>query len=330
MTRETKIGLLVGLAFIIVIGILLSDHMTSTTQPPQAALAETAKTVGSSVTAPAPTNPLPAPIGQTPPITPTNQVPTRVELHPPTPPVVQNGSTPITQIGIGGPAVIPQPPQQPIAIKDTQPPIIPQPVQPEKNQVADGRPIVPANPPAPEPQTKKEYIAQAGDNLSKLATKMLGTNSKANRDAIVKANPSLQKNPDLIVEGRKYTIPQAIAPSAQPPAPTAPSVASNDNTTGIPDTIPVDSHGRPTRAPIPVTDLVDTVPPITPAAAGGTIYVVKEKDTLWKIAKEQLGSGSPTAIQQIKDLNTDILKGGDIVQPSMRLKIPAKSIASAR
>ena len=38
MTRETKIGLLVGLAFIIVIGILLSDHFTSTTQPHQAAL----------------------------------------------------------------------------------------------------------------------------------------------------------------------------------------------------------------------------------------------------------------------------------------------------
>ncbi len=39
MTRETKIGMLVGLAFIIVIGILLSDHMTSTTEPPKAALA---------------------------------------------------------------------------------------------------------------------------------------------------------------------------------------------------------------------------------------------------------------------------------------------------
>jgi hypothetical protein len=35
MTRETKIGLLVGLAFIIVIGILLSDHMTSSTEPPR-------------------------------------------------------------------------------------------------------------------------------------------------------------------------------------------------------------------------------------------------------------------------------------------------------
>ena len=35
MTRETKIGLLVGLAFIIVIGILLSDHLTSSTEPPK-------------------------------------------------------------------------------------------------------------------------------------------------------------------------------------------------------------------------------------------------------------------------------------------------------
>ena len=40
MTRETKIGLLVGLAFIIVIGILLSDHLTSSTEPPMATLAQ--------------------------------------------------------------------------------------------------------------------------------------------------------------------------------------------------------------------------------------------------------------------------------------------------
>ena len=38
MTRETKIGLLVGLCFIIVIGILLSDHFRSTMEPPEAAL----------------------------------------------------------------------------------------------------------------------------------------------------------------------------------------------------------------------------------------------------------------------------------------------------
>ena len=51
MTRETKIGLLVGLAFIIVIGILLSDHLTSSTEPPQAPLATAGNTVRSTVNA---------------------------------------------------------------------------------------------------------------------------------------------------------------------------------------------------------------------------------------------------------------------------------------
>ena len=36
MTRETKIGLLVGLAFIIVIGILLSDQLMRATEAPPA------------------------------------------------------------------------------------------------------------------------------------------------------------------------------------------------------------------------------------------------------------------------------------------------------
>src|SRR5688500_10287746 len=52
MTRETKIGLLVGLAFIIVIGILLSDHFTSTTAPLQAPVTTTAPRVRDSVKVP--------------------------------------------------------------------------------------------------------------------------------------------------------------------------------------------------------------------------------------------------------------------------------------
>src|ERR1700712_1791872 len=53
MTRETKIGMLVGLAFIIVIGILLSDHMTSTTEPAKAPLSSAGSEVRSGVTTPA-------------------------------------------------------------------------------------------------------------------------------------------------------------------------------------------------------------------------------------------------------------------------------------
>src|SRR6266513_1848898 len=80
MTRETKIGLLVGLAFIIVIGILLSDHLTSSTEPPSAPLTVAGPNVRSGVTSPG---------GPTPPITnaqaatvvqPTGPVPTQNEL----------------------------------------------------------------------------------------------------------------------------------------------------------------------------------------------------------------------------------------------------------
>src|SRR2546422_7815776 len=52
MTRETKIGLLVGLAFIIVIGILLSDHLTSSTEPPPAPLAGAGSSVRAGGTTP--------------------------------------------------------------------------------------------------------------------------------------------------------------------------------------------------------------------------------------------------------------------------------------
>src|SRR3954470_23038371 len=81
MTRETKIGLLVGLAFIIVIGILLSDHLTSSTEPPPAPLAGAGSSVRAAGTTPAgPGNPpittVTAPQG----IAPQQTVPTRNEL----------------------------------------------------------------------------------------------------------------------------------------------------------------------------------------------------------------------------------------------------------
>ena len=49
MTRETKIGLLVGLAFIIMIGILLGDHISSSTDPVRADATETSKAIERSI-----------------------------------------------------------------------------------------------------------------------------------------------------------------------------------------------------------------------------------------------------------------------------------------
>ena len=118
MTRETKIGLLVGLAFIIVIGILLSDHLTSATEPQQAQLVQVAGNVRTGVTVPGESAANPpittvAPPQQAP-VTPQQQVPLKQELTPPKPPVE------IVQIGVQPQPAPPQPvqptPQPPIVL----------------------------------------------------------------------------------------------------------------------------------------------------------------------------------------------------------------------
>jgi hypothetical protein len=114
MTRETKIGLLVGLAFIIVIGILLSDHLTNSTEPPPATLAQTGSNVRETTTVPGGGTGTPIVTAVAPPqVQPTQPVPTPRELQPPTP------ATAIVQVG--GPAVAPQPQPQPV--ETVQPPV---------------------------------------------------------------------------------------------------------------------------------------------------------------------------------------------------------------
>ncbi len=49
------------------------------------------------------------------------------------------------------------------------------------------------------------YTAREGDTLSDLAIALMGSDSKAHRDAIIAANPSLQKNPDRVLSGANYS-----------------------------------------------------------------------------------------------------------------------------
>jgi nucleoid-associated protein YgaU len=141
----------------------------------------------------------------------------------------------------------------------------------------------------------KQVKAEAGDSLSRLASRHMGANTKANRDAIVKANPSLAADPNKIIIGQTYNIP---APAA---ATGTPAVANND-------------HGNPTPAPTPTQTEY--------------WYTVKAGDSLWKIASEQCGDGN--AVAAIKELNRETLKGGETVQVNMKLRLPAKPLASAR
>ncbi|MDB5304873.1 MAG: hypothetical protein JWM97_2422 [Phycisphaerales bacterium] len=57
------------------------------------------------------------------------------------------------------------------------------------------------------------YTALAGDTVSKLAVVLLGSDTPANRDLIVKSNFTLKQDPDHVIAGRTYWI---AAPTANP------------------------------------------------------------------------------------------------------------------
>lgn len=343
MTRETKIGLLVGLAFIIVIGILLSDHINSSSDPAPAAIASVYDGVKSSVGAPDARNQGSVTVVTPPqPIIPSNPVPTMRDLLPP-----QNNGSSVISIGPGDdPSLLPRP-----ARTVQQPPDPIQVFPPSGNEVAgnetaaspqpntpntgvsnpltniarqQGEDLVPIGgngpvqlpsapqsnnvasaqkPAAPLPPGVKQIKAEEGDTVTKLAAKYMGANTKANREAIIKANPNLGPDGRKLFAGQTYLIP-APDPAAAGPVAIAPQ--------------PPTARQAPTPTPAPSP---------APVPAGVTMYTVQDNDSLWRIASEQLGAGNRWT--EIRDLNPDVLKGGEQVHASMRLKLPPKTVASS-
>ena len=326
MTRETKIGLLVGLAFIIVIGILLSDNLTRSTEPPQATLAGEGNNVRSAVSAPGASNNPPimntvAPVA----VSPRQTVPTPTDLAPKVQPVQP------VQVAVGGPSNSQTPIQRtaPAPADDSAPTITQAPpvrATPEQTQVAtndtnkndgtgdlrtaakqQGEELIdvggtPANPVKPVSASNgmKQYTVVEGDSVSKMATKFFGTNTKANREAIINANPTLKQDPNKLIIGHTYNIP---------------ATASTGGATSV-------ALSSPAPAPAPTQQAT----PVTPVqSSSDTWYTVKEGDSLWRIATEQCGSAN--AIPTIREMNKDTLKG-DTVVLNMKLRLPNK-VASA-
>jgi nucleoid-associated protein YgaU len=293
MTRETKISLLVGLAFIIVIGILLSDHFRATQELPQAVLADVGATARRATNAPGTANP---PINFVPPseTSPSQSVPTHDELTRPPSPVIAS-PIPSNQSGSAAPRIDGP---NPTAAPEDHGADVPTPDRSLANIAArNGEPLVPANingtdrtdqeaTPAPAVAGPRQYTAREGDTVSRMAARFLGGNTRANRQAIIDANPSLQDDPDTVIVGKTYVI----------PTPAGTSISTGRN---------------------------------SPVAAGPEyFYTVKEGDSLWRIANDQLGD--PSAVEAIKALNETILRGDDhdVVTPGMKLRLPAKPVAT--
>ena len=357
MTRETKIGLLVGLAFIIVIGILLSDHLTSSTEPPPATLANAGSNVMQTLSTPGgaqvPAVTTPPPAQQ---VTPNQTVPTRADLTPQPAPVqiVQIGpgtspqqAAPISVQAQHQPGSQPQNPAQPqVQVQAHQPPPVITMPQEQPGQVAqrddrdDDSPVItqvsnnasvdhslasaaqrsgeglvaldgsgrPTHDASAISWTQaltgmREHKAEPGDSVSRWAARFLGGNTKANRELIVRANPSLQSDPNKVIVGKTYLIP---------------TPAGGETGSAVASAVPPQPQGQLDAQPAAQLPTVSTTE---------YIYTVKERDSLWKIANEQLGN--PGAVAAIKELNKDTLRGGDTVMVGMKLKLPGKPLAQA-
>ena len=284
MSREAKIGLLVALAFLLVIGLLLSDQVAVATQEPPAPLLVTAQNARGSLSVPghAPSGPvLPRQIDE----------PTTLHVYRPKPPETATqddlsrsppapddaasgaGSDPIGGGDSDRGQPVPDGASQTAATK----------AEVSDTTWAEGIPqttavnttSAPGQPPEVPVVGVKDHAAVPGDTLGGLAKRYLGSDSPENRGRLAALNPSLAADPDLIVAGRTYRVPADAKAAAE-----------------------VKSR---------------------PAMAQKT-YVVQPGDNLWKIASKQLGSSARRA--EIVSLNRDNLPDPDSLQVGQVLRLP--------
>lgn len=128
-------------------------------------------------------------------------------------------------------------------------------------------------------------------------------------------------------EGRRNVQPgeKILVPVFDPDAAAAaPTVAAADPAKA---TKPAKNAGAPVNASAPKGSTKDTAKKGNKAAAtekapsgGGRIHVVKEGESLWKIAKAELGNGA--LWEKIYAANKDVMKSPEALKTGMKLRIP--------
>ena len=145
----------------------------------------------------------------------------------------------------------------------------------------------------------KVYVVAGGDSLALIAEKFYGAeegNRRINIARIFESNSNILKSPDAIYAGQRIIIP------------------------------PLSASGR---AEVKVGGVLEKVKSVgrrhledSHLARRSGWYVVREGDSLWRIAAEQLGAGS--RYSEIAELNADILYDENALCLGMRLRMPTQ------
>jgi nucleoid-associated protein YgaU len=186
-------------------------------------------------------------------------------------------------------------------------------IDPTVSAPAQNVPAVNTQPAAAPEATKaavaKVYVVQSGDSISGIAKKVYGVKEgvkQKNIDAIFAANRKTLTSVDSLQVGQKLTIPPIAGSTAASSSPA--EVLTDKNFTKV------ESVGQQHST-------ANTNKPAA-TAKPGSVYVVKEGDSLWKIAATQLGDGN--RYREIVKINSDMLSSEDDIAVGMQLKMPAK------
>jgi nucleoid-associated protein YgaU len=298
MTRETKVGLLAGMAIILLIGIIVSDYLVVPASPVPPQVQQFASQTQDNIHPPGLVMvPTPLVIPTAAKVEDMPVVPTPRDLAPaPRPAPVSQGTAPQFDEVVRNPMMGPTAPAAP-----AQPLAAPQPQHVasrdtlELQQKLDAAAGSSASVAAPARDSALRTITvEEGDSLYQLAAEHLGSASRFSE--IYEANRDQLKAPNQLKVGMKLRLPASASAGA-----------GQVTAIGASDGLPV------------VTDA-----PVAPAAPKpGKTYSVKASDTLYSIAQAQLGSGGRW--REIYQLNRQALGGDeDALKVGQTLKLPAR------
>lgn len=372
MTRETKIGLLVGLAFIILFAIILSEKGdTRGTQPPSGL---TVVDANRSTGGPLSNNQEPLSRAGRLPVKPAAPQPTQMARHDadvptmleepvgkpipaedeaimPLPEAVRNrlnmpmietevavnqpgteagGSMSLTQAltsaleGAGSAS-------SDAAVDDTG---MAEPITPDMTQ-ASMLEAPPAKAPQAAPPKSMKTIAihtvRPRESLSKIAARYYGRSTPARVAAIFNANRDRLKSIGTIRVGQELNIPQLDELQGiafQPVTHFAPSELPRSRSThremSVRIPVPLDAQAAPTAPPIASAKRAEQA---HPASRAFRWYQVREKDTLSRIAKRELGDEK--RFLEIYRMNQDIIRNKHRIKPGMKIRLPVRTVTRA-
>ena len=345
MTRETRIGLLVGLLFIIMFGLVLSELAGTNSLSPSppggredlsnisnAPIIEDVVTPSDTLAPPPLPSSTASPAGPGSPILVQTPLPGAAQpagawsprplVGPPPAKDSAAPSQPLAAIGHHG-----DPPVRPVAT--LQAPAGPPPAGQGPPSAAPGPAVVAAGRPTAQPAAKQQtYTVQAGDTLTKIARKVYGPDHDREYKRIYQANKNVLKDEARLSVGQVLVIPplpgssQPPAAPAEPkmasplePAPSAPQVASHSSDTDVRTVGLEELRG--------MVGARDTPRAANTAGASRRTYTTRHGDCLMKIARDVLRDGTRSGVQRILDANKGKIRNPNHLPIGVQLEIPS-------